>query len=61
MTEMEEKEGGVSAKLYREWETHCIKPKKVIEVMQQELTYLPSESEAKKTSQESRRLVADQF
>ena len=58
---MEQKEGSVSAKLYREWETHCIKPKKVIEVMQQELTFYQANQRLKKQVKESRRLVADQL
>ena len=61
MTEMEEKEGSVSAKLYREWDTHCVKPKKIIEVMQQELTFYQANQRLKKQVMESRRLVADQL
>ena len=48
-------------RLYREWDTHCVKPKKVIEAMQQELTFYQANQKLKKTSQESRRLVADQL
>ena len=61
MTEMEDKEGSVSQKLYREWEYHCINPKKIIEAMQQELTYYQANQKLKRQVQESRRLVADQF
>lgn len=61
MTEMEQKDGGVSQKLFREWDTHCVKPKKVIEVMQQELTFYQANQKLKKQVKESRRLVADQL
>ena len=50
MTEMEHKDGGVSQKLYKEWSIHCIKPKKVMEAMQQELTYYQGKSKVEKTS-----------
>jgi len=61
MTEMEHKDGGVSQKLYKEWSIHCIKPKKVMEAMQQELTYYKVNQKLKRQVQESRRLVADQL
>lgn len=61
MMEMEQKEGEVSQKIYREWGTHCIKPKKVIESMHQEFTYYQANQKLKKQVKESRRLVADQL
>lgn len=61
MTDMEQKDGVVSPKLYREWEIHCVKPKKVFEVMQQELTFYQANQKLKKQVKESRRLVADQL
>ena len=61
MTEMEHKDGGVSQKLSKEWSIHCIKPKKVMEAMQQELTFYKANQKLKKQVQESRRLVADQL
>lgn len=61
MLEMEQREDGVSQKLYREFETYCIKPKKVIEVMDQELTFYQANQKLKKQVKESRKLVADQL
>lgn len=61
MTEMDEKNGNVSARLSREWEKHCTRSVKVTEVIQQELTYLKANQQLKKQVQESRRLVADQL
>ena len=37
----------------REWSIHCIKPKKVIEAMQQELTYYKANQKLKRQVQES--------
>nr|WP_295970492.1 stage II sporulation protein E [uncultured Bacillus sp.] len=61
MLEMEQREEGISQKLYRDFESHCIKPKKVIEVMDQELTFYQANQKLKKQVKESRRLVADQL
>lgn len=61
MLDMEQKDGGVSQKLFREWDAHCVKPRKVIETMQQELTFYQANQKLKKQVRESRRLVADQL
>lgn len=61
MLEMEQRDEGVSQKLYRDFETYCIKPKKVIEVMDQELTFYQANQKLKKQVKESRKLVADQL
>ena len=61
MLEMEQRDEGVSQKLYRDFETYCIKPKKVIEVMDQELTFHQANQRLKKQVKESRKLVADQL
>lgn len=61
MLEMEQKEGNISQVLFREWDTHCVKPKKVIETMGQELTFYQANQRLKKQVRESRRLVADQL
>jgi stage II sporulation protein E len=46
---------------HREWEKHCVKPTKVIEAIQHELTYYQANQKLKKQVKESRRLVADQL
>ncbi|KAA9011994.1 stage II sporulation protein E [Niallia endozanthoxylica] len=61
MLDMEQKGGEVSQKLYREWGVHCVKPKKVVEAMQQELTYYQANQKLKRQVKESRKLVADQL
>ena len=61
MLEMEKNEGALSQKTYREWEMYCIKPKKVMEVIDQELTFFHANQRLKKQVKESRRLVADQL
>lgn len=61
MTEMDQKEGQISAKLSRDWEKHCTKSKKVINAMHQELTFYQANQKLKKQVHESRRLVADQL
>ncbi|MCH1626925.1 stage II sporulation protein E [Fredinandcohnia quinoae] len=48
-------------KLVREWDKHCVKSKKVINVIEQELTYYQANQKLKKQVQESRKLVADQL
>ncbi|AIE58591.1 stage II sporulation protein E [Bacillus methanolicus] len=61
MHEIEEGSGAVSQKLYRDWEKHCTRSKKVLEVIQQELTFYHANQRLKKQVQESRKLVADQL
>ncbi len=48
-------------KLSREWEKHCVKPKKVIDTIGQELTHFQANQRLKRQVQESRKLVADQL
>ena len=48
-------------KLGREWEKHCVKSKKVIDVIDQELNHYQANQKLKRQVQESRRLVADQL
>jgi stage II sporulation protein E len=59
--EMDLNDGVVSGKLTREWDKHCTRSKKVIEVIQQELTFFQANQKLKKQVKESRRLVADQL
>lgn len=59
--EMDLNDGVVSGKLSREWDKHCTRSKKVIEVIQQELTFFQANQKLKKQVKESRRLVADQL
>lgn len=48
-------------KLTRDWEKHCVRPKKVIDAIEQELTHYQANLKLKKQVQESRKLVADQL
>lgn len=48
-------------KLLREWDKHCVKSKKVIHGIGEELTYYQANQKLKRQVQESRRLVADQL
>lgn len=48
-------------KLTREWDKHCVRSKKVIDAIEQELTYYQANQKLKKQVQESRKLVADQL
>ncbi|MFT4415994.1 stage II sporulation protein E [Fredinandcohnia humi] len=48
-------------KLTREWDKHCVRSKKVIDVIEQELTYYQANQKLKKQVKESRKLVADQL
>lgn len=48
-------------KLLRDWDKHCVKSKKVVDVIEQELTYYQANKKLKKQVQESRKLVADQL
>jgi stage II sporulation protein E len=59
--EMDLNDGVVSGKVTREWDKHCTRSKKVIEVMQQELTFFQANQKLKKQVKESRKLVADQL
>ncbi|MGA9225284.1 MAG: stage II sporulation protein E [Mesobacillus sp.] len=61
MQEMDQNSGVVPQKLSREWDKHCTRSKKVMEIMQQQLTYYQANRKLKKQVQESRRLVADQL
>ncbi len=61
MHEMEENQGEISAKLSRDWEKHCTRPKKVTDAIRHELTFYHANQKLKKQVQESRRLVADQL
>jgi stage II sporulation protein E len=61
MQEMDQNSGAVPQKLSREWDKHCTRSKKVMEIMQQQLTYYQANRKLKKQVQESRRLVADQL
>ncbi|KIY22920.1 MULTISPECIES: stage II sporulation protein E [Mesobacillus] len=61
MQEMDQNSGTVPQKLSREWDKHCTRSKKVLEIMQQQLTYFQANRKLKKQVQESRRLVADQL
>lgn len=61
MQEMDQNSGMVSQRLSREWDKHCSRSPKVIEAMQQELTYFQANQTLKKQVQESRRLVAEQL
>jgi stage II sporulation protein E len=61
MQEMDQNSGAVPQKLSREWDKHCTRSKKVMEIMQQQLTYYQANKKLKKQVQESRRLVADQL
>jgi stage II sporulation protein E len=61
MHEMDEQSGTVSPRLTREWDKHCTRSKKVLEIMQQQLTFYQANRKLKKQVQESRKLVADQL
>lgn len=61
MQEMDQNSGAVPQKLSRDWDKHCTRSKKVMEIMQQQLTYYQANKKLKKQVQESRRLVADQL
>jgi stage II sporulation protein E len=61
MHEMDNQSGTISPRLSREWDKHCTRSKKVMEIMQQQLTYYQANRKLKKQVQESRKLVADQL
>jgi stage II sporulation protein E len=50
-----------SAKLKRQFENHCVKSKKVTEVMKEEMNYYMANHHLRKQVLESKRLVADQL
>ncbi|MBP3039309.1 stage II sporulation protein E [Bacillaceae bacterium Marseille-Q3522] len=61
MHEMDQNQGKIAKKLSRDWDKHCIKSKRVEEVIRQELTFYQANQKLKKQLQESRKLVADQL
>lgn len=61
MHEMDQNNGVVSQRITREWEKYCSRSKKVMDAIQQELTFFQANQKLKKQVQESRRLVADQL
>lgn len=61
MHEMEGGEGKLPQSLSREWRKYCIRSDKVIEAVQQELTFYQANQKLKRQVQESRRIVADQL
>ncbi|MFC4558567.1 stage II sporulation protein E [Virgibacillus kekensis] len=50
-----------SRKLMREFENHCVKSRKVIDVMKEELSFYEANKKLKKQVMESKRFVADQL
>lgn len=48
-------------KLVRDWDKHCVKSKKVVQAIEQEITHFQANQKLKKQVQESRRLVAEQL
>ncbi|TDQ34216.1 stage II sporulation protein E [Aureibacillus halotolerans] len=61
MREMETSETIKDPRLKREWNQHCIKPDRVLEVMQKEMAFHHANLHLKKQMQESRQLVAEQL
>lgn len=61
MQEMDNNSGSVPQKLSRDWDKHCTRSKKVMEIIQQQLSFYQANRKLKKQVQESRRLVADQL
>ena len=59
--EMDQNTGTVSQKLSRDFDKYCTRSKKVMDVIQQELTFYQANQKLKKKVMESRRLVADQL
>jgi stage II sporulation protein E len=47
--------------LLREWDKHCIKSKKVVELMEKEVSYYQANKKLRKQVNESRKLVAEQL
>jgi stage II sporulation protein E len=48
-------------KLLREWDKHCIKSKKVVELIEKEVSYYQANKKLRKQVNESRKLVAEQL
>ncbi|HZG60932.1 MAG TPA: stage II sporulation protein E [Anoxybacillus sp.] len=48
-------------KLLREWDKHCIKSKKVVELIEKEFSYYQANKKLRKQVNESRKLVAEQL
>jgi stage II sporulation protein E len=61
MYEMDQGSAPLTGKVGRELEKHCVRSKKVQDVISQELTYYQANLKLKKQVQESRKLVADQL
>ena len=61
MTEMDENNGELSARLAGEWDKYCSKPQRVLEEFRRELSSLQANKRLKRQVQESRRLVAEQL
>ncbi|MBM4765300.1 stage II sporulation protein E [Bacillus sp. B15-48] len=60
MHEMDQN-GTISLQLSREWDKHCTRSKKVLEIIQHQLTFYQANRKLKKQVQESRKLVAEQL
>ena len=54
-------DGGVEPQLMRQFENHCVKSKKVLNVMEEEITFFEANRKLRKQVMESKRLVADQL
>ncbi|WP_156290001.1 stage II sporulation protein E [Oceanobacillus salinisoli] len=52
---------GPNHKVMREFENHCVKSKKVVDVMKEEITFFEANRKLKQQVMESKRLVADQL
>lgn len=61
MLHKEKEDGKLPQSIAREWRKYCIRSDKVIDAVQQELTFYKANKKLKKQVQESRRLVADQL
>ncbi|GGH87990.1 stage II sporulation protein E [Pullulanibacillus pueri] len=61
MKETQEEPTIQNAKLRREWNHHCIKPDKVVDIIHEQQQNFQEKIRFKKTMQESRKLVADQL
>ncbi|WP_425464035.1 stage II sporulation protein E [Oceanobacillus piezotolerans] len=61
MKEDMEGEGLLNIKTLREFENHCVKSKKVVEIMKEEMTLFDANRKLKQQVLESKRLVADQL
>jgi stage II sporulation protein E len=61
MHEMDNNNGVIPGKLTRHWEKYCTRSQRVLDAMQQELTFYQANQKLKRQVQESRRLVAEQL